>query len=111
MHSPGVPHNAFRLPRPKSRYPFLPNDRSLSKEFGHDYHGVLMVVPALWKVKLLLGQEIASAHTDCLRDSVVDTLPLTELEGFLKFHHVLGVNDVSMCGKIVHLDENMTLWS
>ena len=39
MHSPGVPHLSFRLPRPKSRYPFLPNDRSLSKELGHDYHG------------------------------------------------------------------------
>ena len=39
MHSPGVPHHSFRLPRPKSRYPFLPNDLSLSKELGHDYHG------------------------------------------------------------------------
>ena len=39
MHSPGVPHHAFRLHRPKSRYPFLPNGRSLSKELGHDYHG------------------------------------------------------------------------
>ena len=29
----------FRLPRPKSRYPFLPNVRSITKELGHDYHG------------------------------------------------------------------------
>ena len=39
LHSPRVPHHAFRLLRPKSRYPFLPNDRSLSKELGHDYRG------------------------------------------------------------------------
>ena len=39
MPSPGVPHFAFRLPRPKTRYPFLPNDRSLSKELGHDFRG------------------------------------------------------------------------
>ena len=35
--SPGAPHYSFRLPKPKARYPFLPNDRSLSKELGHDY--------------------------------------------------------------------------
>ena len=39
MHSPGVPYHAFRLSRFKFRYPCLPNDRSLSKELGHDYHG------------------------------------------------------------------------
>ena len=31
MYFPGVPHHSFRLLRPKSRYPFLPNDRSLSQ--------------------------------------------------------------------------------
>ena len=50
MPFPGVPHHSFRLPRPKSRYPFLPHDRSLSKELGHDYRGwaspdIHMVVP------------------------------------------------------------------
>ena len=39
MPFPGVPHYSFRLPWPTSRYPFLPNDRSLSKELGHDYRG------------------------------------------------------------------------
>ena len=39
LHFPGVPHQSFRLSKPKSRYPFLPNDRSLSKELGHDYCG------------------------------------------------------------------------
>ena len=37
--SPSAPHYSFRLPKPKARYPFLPNDRSLSKELGHDYCG------------------------------------------------------------------------
>ena len=39
MHFPGVSHHSFRRPSPKSRYPFLPNDRSLSKQLGHDYRG------------------------------------------------------------------------
>ena len=39
MPSPGVPHFAFPLFRLKSRYSFLPNDRSLSKDLGHDYRG------------------------------------------------------------------------
>ena len=39
MHFSGVPHHSFRLPKPKSRYSFLPNDRSITKEPGHNYHG------------------------------------------------------------------------
>ena len=39
MHSPGVQRHSFRLPKPKARYPHLPNDRSIAKELGHDYHG------------------------------------------------------------------------
>ena len=39
MHSPGVPHHSFRLPKPKSWYPYLPNDRSITRELGNDYHG------------------------------------------------------------------------
>ena len=39
MHSPGVPRHSSPLPKPKSRYPFLPNDRSTTREFGNDYHG------------------------------------------------------------------------
>ena len=39
QHFPGVPHHTFRLPKPKSRYPYLPNDRSITRERGNDYHG------------------------------------------------------------------------
>ena len=39
MHFPGVPRHTFRLPKPKSRYPFLPNVRSISRERGNDHHG------------------------------------------------------------------------
>ena len=39
MHVPGVLHHTFRLPKPKSRYPYLPNDRSITRELGNDYHG------------------------------------------------------------------------
>ena len=38
MHLLGVPRNSFRLP-PKSRYPYLPNVRSITREVGNDYHG------------------------------------------------------------------------
>ena len=36
---PGVLHRSFRLPKPKSRYPHLPNDRSITRELGNDFHG------------------------------------------------------------------------
>ena len=39
MHSRGVSHHSFRLPKPKSRYPYLPNDRSITRELGNDYYG------------------------------------------------------------------------
>ena len=39
QHFPGVTHHTFRLPKPKSRYPFLPNDRSIRRERNNDYHG------------------------------------------------------------------------
>ena len=38
-HIPAVPHQHFRLPKPKARYPYLPNDRSITRERGNDYHG------------------------------------------------------------------------
>ena len=39
MHFPGVPRHTFRLPKPKSRCPFLPNDRSNTREVTNDHHG------------------------------------------------------------------------
>ena len=38
-HMPAVPHQNFRLPQLKARYPYLPNDRSLTRERGNDYCG------------------------------------------------------------------------
>ena len=39
LHIPGVPHQNFRLPKPKSRYPSLPNARSTTRERGNDFRG------------------------------------------------------------------------
>ena len=39
QHFPGVPHHNFRLPKPKSRYPYLPNARSITRERRNDYRG------------------------------------------------------------------------
>ena len=38
-HIPGVPHQHFRLPTPKSRYPHLPNVRITTRERGNDFQG------------------------------------------------------------------------
>ena len=49
-HMPAVPHQNFRLPKLEARYPYLPNDRSITSERGNDYHGwaiIQMVVLAL----------------------------------------------------------------
>ena len=39
QHFPGVLHHNFRLPKPKSRFPYLPNARSITRELGNDYRG------------------------------------------------------------------------
>ena len=39
QHFPGVPHQNFQLPKSKSRYPYLPNDRSFTSERGNDDRG------------------------------------------------------------------------
>ena len=39
QHLPGVPHQNFGLPKPKSRYPYLSNARSITRERGSDYRG------------------------------------------------------------------------
>ena len=39
QHLPGVPHQNFRLPKPKARYPYLPNAHSKTRERGNDYRG------------------------------------------------------------------------
>ena len=65
MPSPGVPHYSFRVPQPKYRYPFLPNDRSLCKELNLAMTivgglFVQMVVPVLWMVKTVAGWGVIS---------------------------------------------------
>ena len=41
--------------------------------------------------------------------TVVDTLPLAELEGLLELRHVFHVNRVPVSGEIIHLDEDVSL--
>ena len=38
-HMLAVPHQNFRLPKLEARYPYLPNDRSITRERGNDYRG------------------------------------------------------------------------
>ena len=38
-HIPAVPHKNFWLPKPKARYPYLPNARSITRERGNDFQG------------------------------------------------------------------------
>ena len=39
QHFHGVPHHNYRLPKPKSRYPHLPNAPSITRERGNDFRG------------------------------------------------------------------------
>ena len=39
QHFRGVPQHTFRLPQPKSRYPYLHNGRSITSELGNNYRG------------------------------------------------------------------------
>ena len=43
--------------------------------------------------------------------TVVDALPLAELEVLLELRHVFNVNRVPVSGAIIHLDENVSLRS
>ena len=38
-HTRAVPHQNFRLPKPETRYPYLPNARSITRERGKEYRG------------------------------------------------------------------------
>ena len=38
-HMPAVPRLNFRLPKPKARYPLLPNVRTTTRERGKDFQG------------------------------------------------------------------------
>ena len=55
MHFPGVPHHSFRLAKPESRYPYLPDDRSITREQGNDYHG--------WTIYTDGGTRVVDAET------------------------------------------------
>ena len=48
QHLPDVLHHNFRLPEPKSRYPYLPNAHSITRERGNDYRGCDFTIPS-WK--------------------------------------------------------------
>ena len=57
-HMPAVPRLNFRLPKPKARYPHLPNIRSTTRERCNDFQGWAIytdAVLALWMVKTLAG--------------------------------------------------------
>ena len=49
--------------------------------------------------------------TSIITVTVVDALPFAKVEGLLELLHVLSMNSVPVSGKIVHLDENVSLRS
>ena len=58
-------------------------------------------------VRLVLND----SSTGTVTLTVVDALPFAKLEGLLELCHVLSMNSVPVTGKIVHLDENVSLRS
>ena len=43
--------------------------------------------------------------------TVVDALPLAELEGLLELRHVFKVDRIPVSGEVAHLDKNVSLRS
>ena len=58
-------------------------------------------------VRLVLND----SSTSIVTLTVVDALPFAKLEGLLELRHVLSMNSIPVSGKIVHLDENVSLRS
>ena len=54
-HILAVPHQNFRLPKPKARYPKLPNARSITRERGNDYRG--------WSICIGGGTRVVDGET------------------------------------------------
>ena len=52
-----------------------------------------------------------TAPTSVVTLTVVDALPLAELEGLVEFRHVFCVDRLPVSGEVVHLDEDMSLRS
>ena len=72
--------------------------QSLSNKFG------LIDMEA---VRLVLND----GSTGVVTLTVVDALPLAELEGLLEFRHVFCVDGMPVSGEVAHLDEDMSLRS
>ena len=51
----GYPGKKFRLPKPKARYPYLPNARSTTRERGNDYGG--------WAIETDSGTRVVDGET------------------------------------------------
>ena len=55
QHFPDVPHHTFRLPKAKSRYPYLLHDLTIASEPGNEYRG--------WAVKTDGGTRVVDGET------------------------------------------------
>ena len=77
-HLPAVPHQNFRLPKLKARYPYLPNARSTTRERGNDYRG--------WAIYTDGGTRIVDGET-LAGWSVISRSPLGRID--VMFHPVI----------------------
>ena len=86
QHFPGVSHHTFRLPKPKSRYPYRPNDRSTTRELGNDYHGGVIHKNGGTRVvdgETLVGWGVISRYPDRRIDVMFG--PVFTIEAHLAF--------------------------
>ena len=92
MHSPGVPRPSFRLPKPKSRYPFLPNDRPITNELSNDYHE--------WAIYTVSGIRVVDGETLAGR-VVISRSPRGRI--FVTFSPVITTEDhLAFSGTRIH---------
>ena len=54
-HMPSIPHQNFRLPKPKARYPHLSSLRTTTRERGNDFRG--------WAIYTDAGTRVVNGET------------------------------------------------
>ena len=86
---------------------FLSERRPLGITIGDSLSQTKLGLMDMKTIRLILYDR----STGIVTLTVVDALPLAKLEGLLELRHVLNMNRVPVSGEIVHLNENVSLWS
>ena len=101
QHFLGIPHQSFRLPKSKSRYPHLPDDRSLTSERGNRYHGWAIYTDGGTRIvdgEILAGWGVISRSPHGRNDVMFG--PVVTTEAHLAFSKIHSNNAAEMTAMI-----------